>query len=74
VKSDRPSLVAIILLAILGGGIIYIMKIMVMQDGAITGGDTGEIVAGFLSIREIISKIEKIARNIGADGPVSERE
>jgi len=66
--NDRLSMVAIALLAVLGGGILYIMGMMVLQDGALTGGDTGEIVAGFLSIREIISKIEKIVLRIRSDG------
>lgn len=58
---DWQRSIAIFLLGLLGGGVLGILYFMVISDGKLTGGDAGEIAAAFLSLREIISKIEKIS-------------
>ena len=55
---------AIVLLALLGGGILFVLGIAVSADGKIDMADGGWGTAAFLSLREIMSKIEKIALSI----------
>ncbi len=62
--------VAIFLLGLLGAGILVILYFMVQADGQLTVGDGGGIAAAYLSLREVFSKIEKIA--LGDDAPAGE--
>lgn len=60
---------AVILLASLGAGIIVFMVQAITKDGALTGDDGGWLAAAFLSLREVMSKIESVAlrRPVGGD-------
>jgi len=59
---------SIVLLGLLGGGIIAFMGVAVSQDG-ITGDDAGWIAAAFLSLREVMSKIENVSLGIRTPAP-----
>lgn len=66
---DWQRSIAIILLALLGGGIIAILMALVFSDGKVGPDDGGWLTAGFLSLREVFSKIEKIALGVRTPAP-----
>ncbi|GGD73817.1 hypothetical protein [Croceicoccus mobilis] len=66
---DWQRTIAVFLLGGLGGGVLWIVGLMVMADGKVTIGDAGNITAGWLSLREIISKMEKIALGVRTPAP-----
>lgn len=55
---------AILLLAVLGGGILSLMGMTILNDGKVTAQDMGWFAAALLAIRDIVSKMEKIALGI----------
>ena len=55
---------AILLLAVLGCGILVLMGMTIMGDGKVTAQDMGWFAAALLAIRDIVSKIEKVALGI----------
>jgi len=59
---------SIVLLGALGTGIIVFMAVAVTQDG-ISGDDAGWIAAAFLSLREVMSKIENVSLGIRTPAP-----
>ena len=60
---------AIILLAMLGGGIVAVLFVLVSADGKLGADDGGWLTAGFLSLREVFSKIEKISLGVRTPAP-----
>lgn len=50
----------------LGAGIIWFMMIAIEADGQLTANDGGWMAAAFLSLREVMSKIENVAMGIRA--------
>ena len=63
---------AIVMLALLGGGIVAWLIVSVVWDGRLSAVDGGALAAAFLSLREVFSKIEKIALGIRTPEPVTE--
>ncbi len=59
---------SIVLLGLLGAGIIAFMAVAVTHDG-ISGDDAGWIAAAFLSLREVMSKIENVSLGIRTPAP-----
>jgi len=59
---------SIVLLGLLGSGIIAFMGVAVTADG-ISGDDAGWIAAAFLSLREVMSKIENVSLGIRTPAP-----
>jgi len=59
---------SIVLLGLLGSGILAFMGVAVTQDG-IAGDDAGWIAAAFLSLREVMSKIENVSLGIRTPAP-----
>ena len=57
---DWQRMAAIVLLSLLGAGIIYVL-VMIVSGAGLTKESAGWATAGFLSLREIFSKVEKIA-------------
>lgn len=65
---------AIVLLGLLGGGVLVILYALITSDGKVTQGDAGEIAAALLTVREIISKMEKIALGVRTPAPPLKEE
>lgn len=61
-------LASILLLGLLGAGIIGFMGLAITQDG-IRSDDAGWIAAAFLSLREVMSKIENVSLGIRTPAP-----
>lgn len=72
--TDRTRLTAIWLLALLGAGIVAWLITTVLGNGEIDLQDGGILAAAFLSLREVMSKIEKIALGVRTPAPPSEEE
>lgn len=68
-NEDWQRTAAIVLLAALGGGIVFILFELVGADEQLTNSDAGWLSAGFLSLREIFSKMEKIALGVRTPAP-----
>lgn len=68
-NEDWQRTAAIVLLAALGGGIVFILFELVSADEQLTNSDAGWLSAGFLSLREIFSKMEKIALGVRTPAP-----
>jgi len=60
---------SILLLGALGTAIVVFLGIAVTEKGGIDGDDTGWIAAGFLSLREVMSKIETVSLGIRTPAP-----
>ncbi|QDP55556.1 MAG: hypothetical protein Unbinned273contig1001_47 [Prokaryotic dsDNA virus sp.] len=69
---DWQRFAAIVMLALLGGGIVAWLIVSVIADGKVTAIDGGALAAAFLSLREVFSKIEKIALGIRTPEPPTE--
>ena len=70
---------SLVLLGVLGAGIIVFLVMAVTEKGGLNGDDTGWIAAGFLSLREVMSKIEAVSLGIHrpvarGDLPLRDRE
>ncbi len=63
---DRLRHVAVIALALLAAGVIAFLILLIWPGRGITGEMAGWATAGFLALREFISKIENIV-----NGPAS---
>ncbi len=72
VNHDWQRFAAIVMLALLGGGIVAWLIVSVVWDGKVTAIDGGALAAAFLSLREVFSKIEKIALGIRTPEPPTE--
>lgn len=68
-NADWQRFAAILLLAALGIGIIVVMGFAVTRDGTIGTDDGGWLAAGFLSLREVMSKIENVSLGIRTPAP-----
>jgi SNF family Na+-dependent transporter len=60
---------SIVLLGLLGAGIIGFMVVSIMHDGQMSAADAGWITAAFLSLREVMSKIENVSLGIRTPAP-----
>lgn len=69
---DWQRFAAIVMLALLGGGIVAWLIVSVVWDGKLSAVDGGALAAAFLSLREVFSKIEKIALGIRTPEPVTD--
>lgn len=54
---------AVLSLALLGAGVLVLMAYLAFRSGANLEA-AGWLTAGFLSLREVVSKIENVAMNI----------
>lgn len=68
-NADRQRLAANGLLGALGIGILAVMAAVVLSDGDVSTGDGGFIGLGFLSLREVLSKIENVTLGIRTPAP-----
>lgn len=59
----RIRQLAVLCLALLGGGVLLLMAFLAFRSGANLEA-AGWLTAGFLSMREVFSKIENVAMNI----------
>lgn len=66
---DWQRLSAIGVLAAIGIGILIVMAMSVLGDSKVSGDDAGWITAGFLSLREVMGKIENITLGIRTPAP-----
>lgn len=60
---------SIVLLGLLGLGILAFMVVATTQDGVVSGVDAGWITAAFLSLREVMSKVENVSLGIRTPAP-----
>ena len=68
-SEDWQRSIAVILLAALGGGILWFMIVAISSDGKFGLDDGGWLAAAFLSLREVMSKVEKIALGVRTPAP-----
>lgn len=72
---EWQRLATVVALTLLGLGILVFMGFVVARDGSLSAEDGGWVLAGFLSLREVFSKIENVALgNRPLAGAVNERE
>ena len=68
-SEGTQRMATVTLLALLGAGIIGFMLFAMTKDGSISGGDAGWMTAAFLSLREVMSKIENVSLGIRTPAP-----
>lgn len=60
-STHGTTLATIVLLAAIGGGIIAYLIVSLYSGADMSAKDGGLVAAAFLSIREVVSKMEKVA-------------
>ena len=68
-NQDWMRFAAICLLAFLGLGVIVFLCAGVISDGKINISEGGLVAAAFLSLREVVSKIEKVSLGVRTPEP-----
>lgn len=70
-NEDWQRIATVFLLAVLGMGVLTLMGMTILNDGKVSAQDMGWFAAALLAIRDIVSKMEKVALGIRTpDRPV----